>query len=460
MKTKTIFKALALAMLMPATMLNTACSSEDDAIINNDETPAKKSYTLPLTINVTREGDDATTRATYNESTKKLSFSTGDKLLVTGYYGSNWDSFAGTLEWVSEGTFSGTITTENGWDGTALELLEAAASDCMAPSATLLPAGYDDPYSFLSINNPGTCNAYVGYNFKKAFATSKAAAVAQFSFEQGDYTSGTGFVLHPSSAILNFTITGLTPNTNVTASLEEEWGGELVSGAVTTDGDGTATFAMGVKYGNKNALTLTVDGNAITITSSDKTLERGHVYNWTNVPAGPTAYTLAESTQGMIVGTDGLAYDVADKDNLPTGVTAAGVVVYKNGANGLAIALEDEASMMDWATAKGASGAAAHTPTVEGQTWKLPSQEEWTLVKNANSGSSLNSAITNAGGTAIPTVHFDHETGTTTGKYWLSTEGGFAEAARTWGINGYDEIAVDSQDFKTSNNLVRACLAW
>ena len=173
-----------------------------------------------------------------------------------------------------------------------------------------------------------------------------------------------------------------------------------------------------------------------------------------------TSYTLAESTVGMIVGTDGKAYDVADKDNLPSGVTAAGVVVYKNGANGLAIALTDEASMMDWATACGESGAAAHTPTVEGQTWKLPSQEEWTLVKNANSGSSLNSAITNAGGTAIPTVHFDHETGTTTGKYWLSTEGGFAEAARTWGINGYDEIAVDSQDFKTSNNLVRAIIVF
>ena len=39
-------------------------------------------------------------------------------------------------------------------------------------------------------------------------------------------------------------------------------------------------------------------------------------------------------------------------------------------------------------------------------------------------------------------------------------EGGNADLARTWGINGYDEIAVDSQDLKTSNNLVRACLAW
>ena len=177
--------------------------------------------------------------------------------------------------------------------------------------------------------------------------------------------------------------------------------------------------------------------------------------------AGPTAYTLAESTQGMIVGTNGKAYDVADKDNLPSGVTAAGVVVYKNGANGLAIALTDEASMMDWDTACGENGAAAHTPAVEGCSWKLPSQEEWTLVKDANSASSLNSAITSAGGTAIPTGQFDPETMTMTGQYWLSTENG-SDLARIWAINGWDEIVVSNadQDLKTSNNLVRACLAW
>ena len=34
MKTKNIFKAVALAMLMPAMLLTTACSNEDDAINN------------------------------------------------------------------------------------------------------------------------------------------------------------------------------------------------------------------------------------------------------------------------------------------------------------------------------------------------------------------------------------------------------------------------------------------
>ena len=90
MKTKTILQTLALAMLMPAMLLTTSCSSEDDALNTPAENIAKKGYTLPVTVNVTRQGDDATTRATYtyNEDTKKgtLAFSTGDKLFVHGFY--------------------------------------------------------------------------------------------------------------------------------------------------------------------------------------------------------------------------------------------------------------------------------------------------------------------------------------------------------------------------------------
>ena len=70
MKTKNIFKTLVLAAVLVS-----ACSKNE---IDNDF----KGYTLPVVINVTRQGDDATTRATYtyDEDTKKgtLSFSTGD----------------------------------------------------------------------------------------------------------------------------------------------------------------------------------------------------------------------------------------------------------------------------------------------------------------------------------------------------------------------------------------------
>ena len=85
LKTKNIFNRLAMAMLMPTMLLTTACSNDDDVVnsnLANIETVANKGYALPVTVNVTR-GDGAT-RATYNESTRKLEFSADDKLFVKG----------------------------------------------------------------------------------------------------------------------------------------------------------------------------------------------------------------------------------------------------------------------------------------------------------------------------------------------------------------------------------------
>ena len=80
MKTKYIFNLLALAMLMPAMLLTTACSNEDD-VVNNTENIANKGYELPVTVNVTRQ-DAAATRASFDGS--KLNFGEGDKLFVKG----------------------------------------------------------------------------------------------------------------------------------------------------------------------------------------------------------------------------------------------------------------------------------------------------------------------------------------------------------------------------------------
>ena len=169
-------------------------------------------------------------------------------------------------------------------------------------------------------------------------------------------------------------------------------------------------------------------------------------------PAGPTAYTLAESTQGMIVGTDGKAYDVADKDNLPTGVTAAGVVVYKNGANGLAIALTDEASTMYWSTANGETGAAAHTPTVTGYSWRLPSMDEWKQMFGANGGNNesytgLNTAINTAGGTALLVEN---------GIYWTCTETAYSGHYIAF-LNANVSFFMDDDN---NANRIRACIAF
>ena len=162
-----------------------------------------------------------------------------------------------------------------------------------------------------------------------------------------------------------------------------------------------------------------------------------------------TAYTLAESTVGMIVGTDGKAYAAADKGNLPTGVTAVAMVAYKSATAGssLAIALADEGEM-DWEMAK---STCEGKTAVTGGTWKLPSQDEWKQMFGANGGNEesytgLNTAITTAGGTALQEY----------GRYWSSSEDEGGDALR---VNLYD-TAEWMNSLKDEMFLVRACLAF
>ena len=204
-----------------------------------------------------------------------LNFGEGDKLFVKGndYSEGGTGFFAGTLTWKSGGTFSGTILTEKEYTG-AIDALFAKGSAL----ATLLPADYGD-YPYLLFENEGTYSASINYDATKTFATSKATAVEQFSFEVGGYTSGTGFALHPANAILNFTITGLAANTGVDVALSDGVS-FTISGSVTTDDSGTATFAIGVNVGTDlKDWTLTVAGNAITLVSSSKVLATGKIYN-------------------------------------------------------------------------------------------------------------------------------------------------------------------------------------
>ena len=273
MNSKTILKTLAMAMLMPAMLLTTACSSEDDLVNNtaNTENTINKGYALPVTVNVTR-GGDATTRATYNESTKKLEFSDGDKLFV---YGSATaaGSFAGTLTWQSGGKFSGTIYTESPYEDTADALFTAANE----VTATLLPNGYDanGSNSFLSIDNKNTTEAYddrLTVAYSKAFVaseTAKATGVEQLSLERTS-TYSSGFALAPLNAILNFTISGLEAGAK-DVSLQLSGFDNTVTGSVTPNASGVATFAIGVSGGSK----IKDMDNNLTVGSSNLTLPGG-----------------------------------------------------------------------------------------------------------------------------------------------------------------------------------------
>lgn len=446
METKNIFKSLAMAMLLPAMLLTTACSN-DDFTANNDNnvTTAKQGYTLPVTVNVTREGD-ATMRATYNESTHKLGFSSGDKLLVKGVV-NGLNQFAGILTWQSGGTFSGTITTKNEYTGTADDLLKNANSS----QANLLPAGYDSK-GFIKVSGSGY-QLNISYDWTKAFALTKAEAVEQLSREYaGSYSSGTGFALAPLGFILNFTITGLTPSTEVAVSFTK--GTTTTSGNVTTDGSGNATFAISVNSTSIGSCTLTVGGNNIALPST--TLAKGKIYNITRSAAPAASKAAAEATaedKGKLIGTDGNIYaDVAAAT--AAGTTAVAKIIYigttghATYSHGLALALTDEGNMA-WGAAMTACNTTKNTSTpVTDATWLLASQEQWNYMLGTNGAGSYTDLRDGFSG-------ISGASNLQSGFYWSSTLYGSNNAWDYYFVNGnwYDRN-------KFNVNQVRACLAF
>ena len=430
MKTKTIFKTLATAMLMPAMLLTTACSNSDDEIINTENPTNTKGYALPVTINVTRQGDDATTRATFDGS--KLSFSTGDKLLVNGTYSEGGDDmiyFSGVLTWQSEGKFSGVILTQNEYSGTADDLLSSTGN----VYATLLPAGYES-YGYLSIAEEGTCTASVDYDPSKAYALTKAAAVEQFSDECADSYSN-GFALSPQNAIVSFTISGLAANTAVAVLFKDNYDTSATPVNITTDESGVATFASAM-YNNANFddYSLTVDGNAITL-PADKEVEAGKIYNVSRSVTPAPAYTLLSAATtadyGMVVCAAGHLHDA--KTAVPDGCTAVGILgkVTETG-HGLILALQD-ATSQNWNTINGWTS----VTTYAGTTLKV-------LPDDAARGTNLTS-YTALGSTAVSNwavaQKSDYEAifqnlGSTTGDSNGKTYDGNVNAYITTGVGG------------------------
>ena len=171
-------------------------------------------------------------------------------------------------------------------------------------------------------------------------------------------------------------------------------------------------------------------------------------------PARPLAEATAEDL-GKIVGADGNIYDTQLAAS-NAGTTAVAMIAYVGNAtghttytHGLAIALSDEGSM-DWSTAK--STCEGKTPITDAA-WLLPSEDQWKTMFSANgdnnaSCTGLNTAISNAGGTAL-----------VAGIYW--TASGNESQLWHWIAFISGEGGIDFyQDSDNNNNHVRAALAF
>ena len=445
MKTKNIFKALAFAILMPALLLNTACNSE---IINNENTDVK-GFALPVTVNVTRQGDDAT-KATYNESTGKLSFSEGDKLFVNGWgNGSTVGQFAGILDYVpATGKFSGTIYTDREYSGTFNNMIDPSYH---VVNAVLLPAGYES-YGYLSIRGEGY-QMEIDQDHNKAIALTKAAGVEQLSYESVNYNIMAPypgyFGLTPFNGILNFTITGLAVSTEVTVSFK--YSNQItMTKAVTTDATGNATFAVGLPRSyNLSNCSLTVGGNAITLNLPNQTIAAGKIYNITR--AVPLTYPIALSAAtsayvGSVVTTDGNVYaTVADASTASK--TAAAMITYVSSTgHGLALALADE-GQMSWDTAVTTCNSKNNTTLVDNCIWKFADLYEMdTMVSGAGDYVALRDGFSRVGATNMQAADY-----WVNDEYYYDTDEGI-----------FYNFSLNNSGRSPKNNIknVRACLAF
>ena len=225
------------------------------------------------------------------------------------------------------------------------------------------------------------------------------------------------------------------------------------------------TYTVNVKDGTEDAARWSADpnpageGQGVTVKyNGTKKVKR--VTAAKKAAAHPQAegHALTAAALGEIVGSDGRAYAVADKDNLPTFVTAVAMIAYVGSEtdhatykHGLAIALSDEGKMV-W---RDAIRAYQHKAAFNGTAWQLPSMNQWKAMFRANGGNEesytgLNTALATAGG--------DSSKFQERGWYWSSTP---SDEDFAWRVS---LTAGDASWYIGSmmGNLfpVRACLAF
>lgn len=465
---------------MAAALMLTACSSND--IEDVAEKPATK--TIPFTAKVSTEN---ATRlgAEEGSGTYTLKFTNTDKVHVYNTIGSTILEGFLDIDPADAGkttaTFTGNLTYTPGSSD------PSTPADDLEICVTLIQEG-GDPYNQDICSN--VIEAIQKYSLLENIIT--YSQLSSFSFKQ--YTGVVDFDITLSGTNAPAVGTGVNiavdgtfvysddPSTPVALSL---------SATSTVTSDGKVKFAMPM-FTSTDEYTVTLKDASVTISNAsyqgtcsfaDAT---GFTVNAKVYRAARTINTwaaaghaLTSAAVGEIIGSDGKAYAAADKDDLPSGVTAVAMVAYKGSAsdctNGLAIALENvSSSSLSWNNSGSNNGsktaaewcAAWNESTspkkVTGGTWRLPTIIDWqymligcgatgTAVADPRSTymkyDGLTSYLSAAGG------------GTLTSFYWSSTEVN-VNYAMDLNFTGGSDGALFTHASKTGECNVRACLAF
>ena len=225
--------------------------------------------------------------------------------------------------------------------------------------------------------------------------------------------------------------------------------------------DGGAWYWSITEHSDSKACYVDLRDNAATFGAFIKVGDTSNLSVRACLAFGPVrGHALASSAVGEIVGSDGLAYYASDKNDLPSGVTAVGMVAYKSTAGeSLAIQLNASPASKNWSDAKTyASGLTA----VPGGTWRLPSMADW---QNMFVGCAKSGDAGVSDDVMDPIAGFKEKIGATgitwqSYFYWSSTGGGSFAWSVFVSLDGSNADADFGENVTSDSNLVLGCLAF
>lgn len=405
-KFMTSIKTLAIMLMAGAALI--ACSEDINIIDEQPVDPATQKYTM--TVKASKDGDVATKALSLDGTTLNATWNEGEEVLVY-QNGSKIGTLTAAASSTASTTLSGTLdSAPNASQALTFYFHTAANPSYSGQGGTLtkIASTYDfcapatvasGSFTVDDVNNTVSVPAGISFGANKQ-------AIVKFTFVDKDNTTTR---LSPSALIVTVDIPAADKAAleyfypevynEIKDKLPYESSLTIPDATYTENGVGVIYLAIPdkvkamledagfssyetvVKSKIEIALTATVGSDTYTLTKSGFPFENGKYYaitaKMTKLPPA-TGHALSASVVGDIVGSDGLAYAVEDKDNLPAGVTAVAMVAYKNGSKGLAIELNCNKTYTTELNYNQALAYASNRGDVYGfGSWGLPSNVDW-----------------------------------------------------------------------------------
>ncbi len=331
-----------LAALLMAGAAFTACSSSDDVI----EQPANQTEPQVYTLVIKASKGDANTRALSLSGSTLNAYWSGEE----------------TIEVYQNDVKIGTATAAASDDGKTTITAELDPAPDPTKDLDFFLGGYTPDYTGQNGLLTGDNSISEKYDYAMGWLGSGSYTVDEVNYTvtPNENTSLEFGAAYAEQAVIKFTLQDKgNSNAAISPSAFTVSDGtstvELTSIPATTysaNGAGVLFVAFpATNYLETITLTATVGNDTYTYTKWGAKFEKGQYYEITVKMTKQLGHALTSAVVGDIVGSDGLAYAAADKDNLPSGVTAVAVITYVGEAGtadassatykGLALALTD-----------------------------------------------------------------------------------------------------------------------